>query len=44
MKVAPDQARRRAWLAAHPELRGLDVRFDVIAVRAGRIEHLRDAF
>ena len=33
-----------AWLAAHPELRGLDVRFDVIADRAGRVEHLRDAF
>jgi putative endonuclease len=33
-----------AWLAAHPESRGLQVRFDVIAVRAGRIEHLPDAF
>jgi putative endonuclease len=33
-----------AWLAAHPESRGLVVRFDVIAVRAGRLEHLPDAF
>ena len=33
-----------AWLALHPELRGLDVRFDVIAVRAGRIEHLPGVF
>lgn len=33
-----------AWLAQHPETRGLQVRFDVIAVRAGRLEHLPDAF
>jgi putative endonuclease len=33
-----------AWLARHPELRELDVRFDVIADRAGRIEHLGGAF
>jgi putative endonuclease len=33
-----------AWLAARPALAGLDVRFDVIAERAGRIEHLGDAF
>jgi putative endonuclease len=32
------------WLAAHPELASADVRFDVIAVRAGRIEHVGDAF
>jgi putative endonuclease len=32
------------WLAQHPETRGLRVRFDVIAVRAGRLEHLPDAF
>jgi len=32
------------WLAAHPELSDLDVRFDVIADRSGRIEHLRGAF
>ena len=33
-----------AWLAAHPELEALDVRFDVVAERAGRIEHLPEAF
>ena len=32
------------WLRLHPELGGLDVRFDVIAERAGTIEHLPDAF
>ena len=33
-----------AWLARHEGLGGLDVRFDVIAERAGRIEHVADAF
>lgn len=33
-----------AWLARHPELAGLDVRFDVIAERAGKLEQLADAF
>ena len=33
-----------AWLARHPEAQGLAVRFDVIADRAGRIEHVPDAF
>ena len=33
-----------AWLARHSELDGLDVRFDVIAERAGRIQHVADAF
>jgi Holliday junction resolvase-like predicted endonuclease len=33
-----------AWLARHPELAGLEVRFDVIAERAGRIEHVPNAF
>ncbi len=33
-----------AWLVAHRELGGLDVRFDVVAVRAGRIEQVPDAF
>jgi putative endonuclease len=33
-----------AWLAGRPELRGLEMRFDVVAERAGRIEHLPDAF
>ena len=33
-----------AWLARHPEAQGLAVRFDLIADRAGRIEHVPDAF
>jgi putative endonuclease len=33
-----------SWLAAHPDLRGLDVAFDVVAVREGRLERLADAF
>jgi putative endonuclease len=32
------------WLAAHPELADLDVAFDVVAVRDGRLERLADAF
>ena len=43
-KVARVRRAATAWLARHPELDGLDVRFDVIAERAGRIEHLADAF
>jgi putative endonuclease len=33
-----------AWLARHPEASDLEVRFDVIAERMGRIEHLPNAF
>jgi putative endonuclease len=33
-----------AWLAEHPEHAGLEVRFDVLGVSAGRVEHLRQAF
>jgi Holliday junction resolvase-like predicted endonuclease len=33
-----------AWIARHPEAATLDVRFDVIAERAGRIEHVPNAF
>jgi putative endonuclease len=33
-----------AWLRGHPELRGLDIRFDVIADRSGRLEHVPRAF
>jgi len=29
-----------AWLARHPECRGLDCRFDVIAVRVGQLERV----
>jgi putative endonuclease len=32
------------WLAAHPELRGLDVAFDVVAVREGKLRRIADAF
>jgi putative endonuclease len=33
-----------AWLAAHPECDALQPGFDVVAVRAGRLERLADAF
>jgi putative endonuclease len=33
-----------AWLAAHPEAATLEARFDVVAVRGGRVECLRQAF
>jgi len=47
--VSPVKAERirraaSAWLARRPELARLEVRFDVVGVRAGRIEHLRGAF
>ena len=48
MVTAEKQRRVRraaaAWLAANPELSGLRVSFDVVAVRAGRLERVRDAF
>src|SRR5213082_2141825 len=34
----------RAWLASHPELGGLDVAFDVVAVWEGRLRRIPDAF
>jgi putative endonuclease len=47
--VTPTKVRRlrhaaAAWLAEHPELTELDVRFDVIAERGRRVEHVPDAF
>jgi len=47
--VTPQKQRRvkraaETWLAAHPELDGLAVGFDVVAVREGRLERLADAF
>ena len=47
--VGPEKQRRlrraaEAWLAAHPEAAGLETRFDVVAVRDGRLECLRQAF
>jgi putative endonuclease len=47
--VTPEKERRirraaELWLATHPEARGLGVRFDVIADRAGRLQHVAQAF
>jgi len=47
--IGPEKARRvrhaaEAWLAAHPELAGLEVRFDAVAERSGRLERVSDAF
>ena len=33
-----------AWLATRPDLDGLGIGFDVVAVREGRLERLADAF
>jgi putative endonuclease len=48
MVTAEKQRRVRraaaAWLGAHPELDGLTVAFDVIAVRRGRLQRVEDAF
>jgi putative endonuclease len=48
MVTAEKQRRLRraaeAWLAAHPEAAQLEARFDVLAVREGRVECLRQAF
>jgi Holliday junction resolvase-like predicted endonuclease len=32
------------WMARHPESRGLHVRFDIVADRGGRLEHVSNAF
>jgi putative endonuclease len=47
--VGPEKQRRlrraaEAWLAAHPEAAALEARFDVVAVRDGRLECVRQAF
>ena len=47
--VGPEKQRRlrraaEAWLAMHPEHSGLAATFDVIAVRDGRLERVRNAF
>jgi putative endonuclease len=44
VKIARIRRATEVWLRLHPELKGLQVRFDVIAERAGKIEHLPDAF
>ncbi len=33
-----------AWLASHPEYGGFEARFDVVAVRGRRLQHLANAF
>jgi putative endonuclease len=47
--VGPEKQRRlrraaEAWLATHPELAGLEVRFDVVTVREGRLARVANAF
>ena len=47
--VGPEKQRRlrraaEAWLHEHPELAGLQVSFEVAAIRRGRVERLRNAF
>jgi putative endonuclease len=47
--VTPEKMRRlrraaETWLSVHSECDGLAVRFDVISVRAGRLDCLRNAF
>ena len=47
--VGPEKQRRlrraaEAWLARHPELDDVDVSFDVMAERSGRLERLANAF
>ena len=47
--VTPEKQRRvrraaSAWLAAHPETRGLRVGFDAVAVQEGRVQRVPHAF
>jgi putative endonuclease len=47
--VGPEKQRRlrqaaELWLTAHPELSELEVRFDVVTERGGRLEWLANAF
>jgi len=44
LKVERLRRAARAWLASRPDLRGLTIRFDVAAERAGRLEVVQDAF
>jgi putative endonuclease len=44
VKVARVRRAAEAWLAANPWLAGLELRFDVAAERAGRLEVVQDAF
>lgn len=47
--VGPEKLRRirraaETWLGAHPECRELDARFEVVAVREGRLERFPGEF
>jgi putative endonuclease len=44
VKIARIQRAAEAWLSRNPSLTDLEVRYDVIADRAGRIEHVPGAF
>jgi len=44
VKARRVRAAADAWLARHPETRDLEVRFDLIADRSGRIQHVPNAF
>jgi putative endonuclease len=44
VKIARIRRAAELWQRLHPRLDELEVRFDVIAVRAGKLEHLPDAF
>jgi putative endonuclease len=47
--VGPEKERRmrwaaEAWLAGHPELGGLEIALEVVAVRGAQLERLKEAF
>jgi putative endonuclease len=47
--VTPEKQRRLrraadAWLVEHPELMGLEMSFEVVAISEGRLERLKEAF
>jgi putative endonuclease len=44
VKVERIRRAAAAWLAAHRELAALELRFDVLAVRRGRVEQVPGAF
>jgi putative endonuclease len=43
-KVSRIRGAASVWLARHPELQGLEVRFDLVADRGGRLQHVPNAF
>ena len=50
LEMVTDEKQRRirraaeAWLAVRPDLDGLDVSFEIVADRGGRLERVGDAF